>query len=135
MDIKDFYRQERKQYDAQAIISAYEKIDSTKRTILLTNLDLFIPIFTFVFGLAKLNGHVGIVSTYRLRTEFYGLPSDPILLKMRLSKEILHEFGHLQNLRHCPDYRCVMASSNTADDLDIKSNHFCNSCLKKMPLV
>ena len=99
---------------------------------MITSVDLYIPIFTFVFGLAKLNGGTGIVSVHRLRTGFYGLPPDEDLLKARLIKEIVHEFGHLLNLRHCINYQCVMASSNTADDLDIKGDRFCGSCLNKL---
>jgi archaemetzincin len=131
-DIDKYFHPERGQYDASAILYGYEKTDHKGRTILITSLDLYIPIFTFVFGLAKLNGQTGIVSAHRLRGEFYGLPSDEDLLKSRLIKEIVHEFGHLLNLRHCINYKCVMASSNTADDLDIKGNQYCGSCLSKL---
>jgi archaemetzincin len=129
IEIHDFYNQDRGQYDAGRIISYYENNEVNEQTILITSVDLFIPIFTFVFGLAKLKGNTAIVSTHRLQSEFYGLPPDNDLLLKRLEKEIIHEFGHLLNLRHCTNYYCVMASSNSADDLDIKSNHYCKSCL------
>lgn len=132
LNLEPYFNQDRSQYDAGLILSGFDETMSQGRTILLTSVDLFIPIFTFVFGLAKLNGAVGIVSDYRLRSEFYGLPSDENLLMTRILKEIVHEFGHLLNLRHCIDYRCVMASSNTADDLDVKGNHFCRQCLDKI---
>jgi archaemetzincin len=132
LNVENFFEPDRGQYDAGGILSSYAGSDSGERTILITSVDLYIPIFTFVFGLAKLNGPTGIVSAHRLRPEFYGLPPDDNLLKARLLKEIIHEFGHLLNLRHCSNYSCVMASSNTADDLDIKGDHFCKSCLTKM---
>ena len=132
LDIEEFFHPERGQYDAGAILSKYEKPGKNGRTILITSVDLFIPIFTFVFGLAKLNGPTAIVSAHRLRSEFYGLPVDDDLLKTRLIKEVVHELGHLLNLRHCNDYRCVMASSNSADDLDIKGDRFCVLCLNKL---
>jgi archaemetzincin len=132
LKLNNYFQPDRGQYDASGILSHYDKKDFIGRTILLTSVDLFIPIFTFVFGLAKLNGKTGIVSSYRLKSEYYGLPADENLLKTRLIKEIVHEFGHLLNLRHCPDYHCVMASSNTADDLDIKGNRFCKLCLSKI---
>jgi len=134
-DIDKHFHPERGQYNASAILSEYEKTDSESRAVLITSVDLYIPIFTFVFGLTKLNGQTGIVSAYRLRSEYYGLPSDEDLLISRLTKEVVHEFGHLLNLRHCFNYHCVMASSNTADDLDIKGSQFCKSCLSSLDNV
>jgi len=127
-----YYNAERHQYDAASIVSAFEKKNKSGRIILLTDIDLYIPIFTFIFGLAKLNGETGIVSIHRLRNEYYGLPQDQDLLIKRIVKEVVHELGHLLNLRHCPDYQCCMASSNTVDELDVKGDHFCRSCLDKI---
>ena len=131
-DIQKYFHIERGQYDAGSIISDCEDENRKGRMILITSVDLYIPIFTFVFGLAKLNGDTGIVSAHRLRNEFYGLPPDANLLKSRLIKEVIHELGHLLNLRHCNNYQCVMASSNTADDLDVKGDRFCGLCFEKI---
>ena len=73
--------------------------------------DLYVPLLTFVFGEAQVDGSCATVSTARLRKEFYGLPADEALLRERLLKESLHELGHTFGLRHCADWRCVMASS------------------------
>jgi len=129
-DLKKYFNPERAQYDAAGILARFEDENSMGKTILLTSIDLYIPIFTFVFGLAKLNGATGIVSAQRLKNEYYGLPPDEDLLKWRLVKEIVHELGHLLNLRHCINYQCVMASSNTADDLDVKGPYYCAACKK-----
>ncbi len=129
-DIQPFFSSDRSQYDAAGIINKFETHNNNGRTILLTGVDLYIPIFTFIFGLAKLNGRTGIVSAHRLRSDYYGLPPDDELLKQRLVKEIIHELGHLLNLRHCPNYQCVMASSNTADDLDVKGERYCKACME-----
>jgi archaemetzincin len=126
--IAEFYASERGQYDGAKILEKIESGVDAEKGLIYTSVDLFIPIFTFVFGLAKLNGKLGIVSTSRLRPEFYGLPADENRLKERLIKESVHELGHLLNLRHCADYRCVMSSSNTADDLDVKGVAYCDSC-------
>ena len=75
-------------------------------------MDLYIPVLTFVFGEAQLSDGGAVVSAHRLRQEFYGMPTDPELLHERLLKESLHELGHTYGLRHCPDYTCVMSSSN-----------------------
>ena len=131
IDFQSCYDDNRAQYDAVKIIQQFEK-PSAPFTIVLTSVDLFIPIFTFVFGLAKLNGKVGIVSSHRLENRFYGLPKNPARLKERILKEIIHEMGHLKGLRHCPQFKCVMASSTAADELDIKDHFFCDLCLSKM---
>lgn len=93
-----------------------------------TGADLFIPILTFVFGLAYFEGRSALVSTHRLFPEFYGLPAAPDLVLQRLEKESLHEIGHTCGLRHCEDYRCVMHYSNTAEEVDLKDASFCSAC-------
>jgi len=81
-----------------------------------------------VFGEAQLDGACAVVSTHRLRQEFYGLPSDPKLLSERLLKEAVHELGHTFALTHCADYRCVMAAAHAVEWIDVKKNHFCKDC-------
>ena len=131
IDLDLYYDPNRGQYDAIKIIQAIEE-ENSPPTMICTTVDLFIPIFTFVFGLAKLNGRVGIVSTHRLENRYYGLPDDPELLQERLLKEVVHEFGHLAGLRHCTQFNCVMASSTSADEIDIKSHFYCESCQKRL---
>jgi archaemetzincin len=133
-NLSQYYQKERDQYDAARILSDFEDNFSGGKSVLITSVDLYIPIFTFVFGLAKLKGNAAIVSTHRLNSTYYGLPKDEDLLKQRLIKEVIHELGHLQNLRHCANYHCVMASSTMADDLDVKGDEYCLSCLKLLVL-
>ncbi len=129
LDLNFFFDSDRQQYNAAKIIQAIEqKTDS--RTLLLTSADLFIPIFTFVFGLAKLGGQVAIISNHRLKNSFYGLPEDDKLLEERMLKESIHEFGHLLTLRHCVRYDCVMAHSTSSDEIDLKGQNFCRFCEK-----
>lgn len=96
--------------------------------VAVTHLDLFIPILEFVFGEAEIGGGRAVVSTHRLRQEFYGLPPDPALLRERLMKEALHEWGHALGLRHCYRYDCVMHASPSVDQIDLKGDDFCPSC-------
>jgi len=98
-------------------------------------IDLYIPVLTFVFGEAQLSDGGALVSAYRLRQEFYGMPSDPNLLHERLLKEALHELGHTYGLRHCSDYTCVMSSSNAVERIDLKRAEFCANCAQSMPFV
>jgi archaemetzincin len=98
-----------------------------------TEIDLYIPVLTFVFGEAQLSDGGAVVSAHRLRQEFYGMPTDPELLHQRLLKEALHELGHTYGLRHCPDYNCVMSASNGVERIDLKRDEFCPACAQLMP--
>jgi archaemetzincin len=100
----------------------------TTRILGVTELDLFIPIFTFLFGEAQLNGIGALVSTHRLHNQFYGIPENKELLKIRLLKEGIHELGHTFGLIHCFALNCVMKSSTYVEDIDQKSTHFCRFC-------
>ena len=98
------------------------------RILGVTDADLYIPILTFVFGEAQLGDTGALVSTHRLRPEFYGMPKDPGLLQGRLLKEALHELGHTFGLCHCPDYLCVMSASHAVERIDLKQAGFCIAC-------
>lgn len=127
MNLDPFFDSSRGQYDAGRIIQEFERANSAL-SIICTTVDLFIPIFTFVFGLAKLDGKAAIVSSHRLENQFYGLPDNEELIGERLLKEVIHELGHLLGLRHCRQFDCVMASSTSADDVDIKNPVYCTTC-------
>ena len=94
-----------------------------------TNTDLFASVFTFVFGEARLEGRVAVVSLHRLRPEHYGFAADPIALQDRLAKEVLHEVGHLFGLVHCHHPECVMGFSAVVEEIDNKGFDFCDDCL------
>lgn len=102
------------------------------RILGVAGVDLFIPVLTYVFGEAQLDGPAAVVSTYRLDNELYGLPADPGLLFDRLVKEAIHELGHTYDLVHCHRNRCVMASSTYVENIDLKSDRFCDGCLESL---
>ncbi len=119
--------------DQYASISVLESLaraipaDAAK-LLAVTERDLFIPVLTFVFGQAQLNGRVGVVSLARLRQEFYGLPPDPPVFLDRAAKEALHETGHMFGLVHCADAGCAMSLSTGVRQIDRKQAAFCKSC-------
>jgi archaemetzincin len=121
---------ERGQYHSTAILQRLGEltVDPGVRVLGVTAHDLFVPIFTFVFGEAQLEGHCAVVSCYRLAEEHYGLPADEGKLRERLVKEALHELGHTFGLHHCEDWQCVMASSHGVERLDVKGAEFCGEC-------
>ncbi len=121
----------RGQYYSTAILQRMERAcDPDARVIGVTDCDLYVPVLTFVFGEAQLDGNCAMVSLARLKEEFYGLPPREDLLRERLVKEAAHELGHTFGLRHCGDWRCVMASSHAVERLDVKGSEFCRSCRK-----
>jgi archaemetzincin len=130
LDISTFYNPARRQYDANALLNMItEKAprDAVK-VIGMVRVDLYIPILTYIFGQARLNGYTGVASLYRLRNEHYGLESDYELLIERFSKVITHELGHAFGLIHCNNPVCVMRSSTYVEDLDQKEKRFCHRC-------
>ena len=103
------------------------------RVLGVTECDLFVPVLTFVFGEAQLDGDCAAVSTARLDERFYGLPAREELLRERLVKEAVHELGHTFGLGHCADWHCVMASSHGVERLDVKGSEFCARC--RLPVL
>jgi archaemetzincin len=92
----------------------------------LTDVDLFIPVLTFVFGEAQLKGPVAVVSTARLAGA--SLPGEAARLPLRLRTEVVHELGHTFGLLHCTSPRCAMARSASLRDVDAKRPDLCETC-------
>lgn len=97
--------------------------------------DLFIPILTFVFGEAQLDGLASIVSLHRLNNKFYGLPEDQNLLTDRLVKEAIHELGHTFGLVHCANSACVLHASTYVENIDQKTEEFCGQCQEELVIT
>lgn len=134
INLDDFFSIEREQYFSTQIIAEAMKLTDkfNGKIILLTDVDIFVPVLTFIFGEAQLNGKHSILSVCRLHEEFYSGVSDEHLLFQRTVKEALHELGHCYGLRHCADWDCVMHSSPGIEEVDIKGNTFCRKCISKI---
>ncbi|MCX8117768.1 MAG: archaemetzincin family Zn-dependent metalloprotease [Desulfobacterota bacterium] len=133
-ELSSVYDPSRNQYNSSGLLLQLiqDPPPETLRILGVTELDLFIPIFTFLFGEAQLNGIGSIVSAHRLHNPFYGLPEDLSLLQSRLFKESVHELGHTFGLIHCFNLRCVMNTSTYVEDIDQKSERFCRSCQRQI---
>jgi len=98
------------------------------RLLLVTEVDIFVPVLSFVFGHAQLDGAVAIMATARLRQAFYGLQPEPNMELMRARIEALHEVGHTLGLTHCLDRTCAMSLATTVEHVDNKLDDYCAGC-------
>ena len=124
------YHLERQQYHSSEILGRMQPLVRPQdwRLLGVTDVDLYIPILKYVFGEAQVGGPCALVSSHRLRQEFYGLDRDDAILSQRLLKECVHELGHTLDLHHCEDYRCAMASSHAVEWIDLREATLCDSC-------
>jgi archaemetzincin len=119
----------RKQYLSTAMLRALTDTQHLDSLLLgVTDVDLYVPSFNFVFGEADPLDKVAVISLVRLRPAFYGLQEDYTLFLERVGKEAIHEVGHILHLEHCTQRRCVMFFSNSLVDTDLKENEFCPKC-------
>jgi archaemetzincin len=98
-----------------------------RRTLAITDADLFIPVLTFVYGEAQLGGQAAVVSTARLGIEPGGR-QESALVAERIVKECVHELGHTFGLLHCDTPRCVMTRSVNLIEVDAKTMTLCGPC-------
>jgi archaemetzincin len=133
-DISPYFEPARKQYDANRLLQLIhtEYAGTAVKAIGLFQVDLFIPILTYIFGQAIYNGNAGIASVYRLKNEQYGLPGNDELLFDRIKKVIVHELGHTFGLIHCRIPSCVMRSGTYVEDIDQKKHLFCKKCQSEL---
>jgi archaemetzincin len=136
IDLSEFYDPGRRQYNGNKLLKEIDSLDlsASSKKIGLFNVDLFIPILTYIFGQAQLGGRTAIASQYRLSNEHYGIINDEDLLLSRFKKEVVHELGHLFGLIHCHAPTCVMRSSTYVEDIDQKDVHLCSQCMELLTL-
>jgi len=134
LDPSATFHAERRQYHSSQILATMQEFANgdSGRVVGIADIDLYIPILTFVFGEAQIGGQCALVSAARLRQEFYGLRPDQGLLEQRLLKEAIHEIGHTCDLTHCDDYLCAMAASHAVEWIDIKDAALCRDCQEKL---
>lgn len=130
IDVEDSYNLQRRQFYSTKILDSFKKLNpaTTDYVLILTEMDLYVPVLTHIFGEAELNGNYSIVSTCRLHEEFYSSNGNSDLVIERTYKEIVHELGHNFGLIHCIDWSCVMHSSSGIEEVDLKKSLFCSNC-------
>jgi archaemetzincin len=135
IDPAETFHSTRRQYNSTQLLAKLVslKCGSETKVLGVAGVDLFIPILTFVFGEAQLGKQAALISIHRLKQSFYGLPDSESLLYERCEKEAIHELGHAFGLIHCERFDCVMHFSNSIEQVDLKSNTFCNECARSIP--
>ncbi len=124
------YDPKRRQYQSVELMKRLSQIAprDASRVLGVTDVDLSIPMLSFLFGQAQFDGPIAVVSMCRLHQEFYGLPADDSLLRERTAKEVLHELGHTFGLVHCSEPTCAMSLATHIELVDAKSEQYCARC-------
>jgi archaemetzincin len=110
----------RRQYLADTVLNRVDR-GSSLCALAVADLDLADPL-----------NRRAVVALPRLRQTYYGLPDDKEIFRQRVTKEAIHELGHVFGLRHCEDRHCVMTFSNSLADTDLKGPDFCSRCRRAL---
>lgn len=112
----------RNRYRADSLIRIFKPKNKDTIVLLLINEDISTSthgkLDWGIMGLAYTPGNSAIVSTHRLSAknrdeQFY--------------KVVLHELGHTQSLKHCPNKTCFMRDAEGGNPTDEETG-FCTSC-------
>jgi archaemetzincin len=124
------YDSKRKQYQSVEMMKllAQAAPRDAARVLGIVDVDLAIPMLSFLFGQAQFDGPIAVVSLCRLHQEFYGLPAQENLLRERTVKEVLHELGHTFGLVHCSESTCAMSLATHIQLVDSKAERYCERC-------
>ena len=121
---------QRLQYDVGPILQYLESrsFTSVDKVVGILDVDLFVPVFTHVFGEARKGGRVALISIFRLRENPMDTINDSAITLERAAKVALHELCHLYDLTHCESSQCLMYFSGSLSDLDQSSFNLCRYC-------
>jgi len=124
------------QYNAEAVLDEFSKrinlITGNESALIITDSGLYTRNFDFVYGLSDKPRATSVLSTARLKNEFYGLKPDKGLFLKRLMKETLHELGLAWGLEPCSIPSCPMYFSKSLQEIDNKKEKFCHDCQNRL---
>ena len=124
------YSSHRGQYNCYPILKflGASKPHDAIKIIGVTDVDLFIPILTYVFGEAELGGNATVISMYRLARTKDRQHIPPKQLFERAAKIAIHELAHTFHLPHCKEDRCIMGTFPVLSHIDERPVYFCRYC-------
>jgi archaemetzincin len=123
----DTFDARRQQHSSRAVLHwlVEARPAGASRVLGLTDVDLFMPVLTFVFGEAQLDGVAAVVSTARL------VDASAAITEARVVTECVHELGHTFGLLHCETPGCVMTRSASVRAVDAKRPALCALCRQR----
>jgi archaemetzincin len=92
------------------------------------NVDLFVPILSYVFGEAQLGKSCAVVSVKRIQYRKDGSKAPFSLYLERAAKLAVHEVAHTFALTHCRETDCIMKYLPDLDTLDAQEIILCRYC-------
>jgi archaemetzincin len=125
----------RLKYNAGILINEFDALDfdGYSKIVGVISRDMFIPIFNYVYGQAVQGGSLALISLFRLSRNADGSTPPASQFLERAAKIALHEIGHLFNLFHCNDTKCIMHFSGVIEDLNKIPFYLCRDCARRMP--
>ena len=115
-----------RQYFSTVILQKLELLKASQREVILGLLedDLYSASTPFIVGDSDRIGSCAVVSYFRIRQEFYGLPEDERMVFKRILKESSKHLGRILGLTLCRNPRCVMYYSDNMFDIDQKCHFY-----------
>ena len=131
---EEAYNVIRNQYYASIILAKLERVKANSRELVVgvCEEDIYLPDEAFVLGYADSLLGTAVISLFRIRQEFYGLPEDEMKVYSRLFKQSVHHLAQLHNLPSCRNPKCVNYYSQDMFDIDRKSEKLCDICRRKL---
>jgi len=125
----------RLKYNAGILINMLDAFDfdGYSKIVGVLSWDMFIPIFNYVYGQAVQGGSMAVISLFRLNRNADGSTPSTSLVFERAAKLALHELGHLFNLFHCNETKCIMHFSGVIEDLNKIPFYLCRDCARRLP--
>ncbi len=131
---EESYNVVRGQNYASVLLNKLERVKASPREFILSILeeDIYLPDEPYVIGYSDTVSRTAIVSLFRIRQEFYGLPEDERKVFARLFKQSIYHIAPLFGLSACRNPKCVNYYSQSMFDIDSKGEKFCDICKRKI---
>ncbi|HDL03404.1 MAG: hypothetical protein DRP46_12355 [Candidatus Zixiibacteriota bacterium] len=124
----------RNQHYASIVLAKLERVKANPRELVVSvcEEDLYLPDEAYILGHADAILGTAVVSLFRIRQEFYGLPEDDMKIYTRMFKQSIHQMAHLIGMTSCRNPKCVNYYSQDMFDIDTKGEDFCDICKRQL---
>ncbi len=131
---EEAYNVIRNQHYATIILSKLERIKANhkEKILAICEEDIYLPDEAYILAHSDSVAGTAIVSLYRIRQEFYGLPEDDTKIYSRLYKQAIQQIAYLNNIAGCRNPICVHYYSTNMMDIDSKSEKLCDICKRQL---